>query len=220
MVTPRDRLRLVEMHDKALNLSQLRQGLFRREIAPGQFEPLAHQAADDQGQKRNKRMRSDSVRQPVLHGRNLDLRLEHPEASRNVCQACVALDPLWGAQVRYVGCRQQLAFHPLDLCQGSTVDCVAQQGDLQIGIDGLCQMHLLGHGRWHAFGMRQALKQRIHLVVCFGQASKGGEGALKRASSLIAVGRYPLQVGVAAKSGQLDELEGNCRKTPRRTQPL
>jgi hypothetical protein len=78
----------------ALNFSQLRQGFFWRELAFGKFEPLAHHAVDNQGQETNKRMRSDFLRQPVVHRRNLDLRLEHPKASLNVGQTFVALDHL------------------------------------------------------------------------------------------------------------------------------
>ena len=65
-----------------------------------------------------------------------------------------------------------------------------------------------------------AFEQRVHLATCFVQAPQGGDGALTRATSLIAVGLYQLHVGVATRSGELGENEGYCSRALQRMQLL
>jgi hypothetical protein len=49
---------------------------------------------------------ANALGQPVEHRRNLDLGLEHLEASLNIGQALVSLDDLSGGQIRHIGHQQ------------------------------------------------------------------------------------------------------------------
>ena len=55
----------------ALNLAQLCQCPFRRQITFGQLQPLAHHAVNNQGQETNQRMGANPLGQAVVDRRNL-----------------------------------------------------------------------------------------------------------------------------------------------------
>ena len=64
-----------------LNALQLRQSAFRRQIAVGGAEALAHDAIKDQGDEANTGVRLDALGQAVIDRADLDLGLEYAEAS-------------------------------------------------------------------------------------------------------------------------------------------
>ena len=83
------------------------------------------------------RMRCESV----VHRRDVDFRLQHPEAPLDVGQGLVAADHLLRCQVRYVGDQQQLAVHQLGLRHGGLVHRAREEFALQIHLDDLGQVH-------------------------------------------------------------------------------
>jgi hypothetical protein len=70
---------------------------------------------------------TNSFGQTVEHRGNLDLRLQHLEASLDVGQAFVSVDDLGGLEVGHVGYQQQLAVHHLRPCQRLGVDVVGEE---------------------------------------------------------------------------------------------
>jgi len=137
-----DGLGAVDAHVVTLDAAQLLQRGLGRQGAAGQPQALAHHPVQHQRHEADAGVRADALGQPVEHRRNLDLGLQHMEATLDVGQALVARHDLLGAQVMHVAHQQQLAVHRLCARLGDVVDVVGEQLGLQVHPDDVGQVRL------------------------------------------------------------------------------
>jgi len=101
------------------------------------FQPLAHDAVEDQRHEADHRVSPYALRQSVIHRGKLDLRFQDSEAALDVGQTLVALHDRLRVERRDVGHKQQFPVKQFGLPECLLVDVVGEQIRLQIDLDDL-----------------------------------------------------------------------------------
>ncbi len=125
----------VDAHGVALDAAQVGQGGFWRQFAAGEFEALAHDAVQDQRDEAQAGVGLDALGPAVEHRGDLDLGLEHLEATLDVGQRLVAPHHLGRAQILDIGDQHQLAVHELRSRECGFIDRIGEQIGLQVHLD-------------------------------------------------------------------------------------
>src|SRR5690606_41297467 len=88
-------------HAVQLDRAKMIERMRHADDGPGRSDAHAQDAIEHQRQEADESVRTNSVRQAVIHWRDLDVALEHPEAALDVGEGLVAIDDAVGIDIRF-----------------------------------------------------------------------------------------------------------------------
>ena len=128
-------LSLTDPRVVAMDLGEQIEGCARACTMALGLQAHAHDTVEDEGQEADHGVRADTLGQPMMHRRDLDVGFQDAEATLDVCKALVARDGVGGREVRGVGDQRQLPVEELGLGYGVVIDRPAEPIRIQIDLE-------------------------------------------------------------------------------------
>jgi len=110
-----------------LDAQQPVEGTIGRDVGAGGLKPPAHHPMQDRRHEADRRVRANPFRQAVIDRSDLQLGLQHPEATFDIGERLVAGDDSLSVEIRCVRDEQKLAVHHLRELACALIDVVAEQ---------------------------------------------------------------------------------------------